>query len=141
VSKIFVCAIVLLVFFAALVRWVGFPVAWSIDVAQLLFGWVVFLGADMALKNNNHIGIDMIIEKFPEKARKTVTFMNYIIICIFLTTIMIYGFYLSYVNFERQFNSIQISYSYATLSVPFGCVLMLITAITKIYQLAKSDSK
>lgn len=131
IGILFIVLIVLLVFIAAVVRWVGFPVAWSIDVAQLLFGWVVFLGADIALKNDSHIGVDMIINKFPFKVRKTVKIVNYLFIQAFLLVIIFYGMNLSIKNYERLFNTLRLSYSYATISVPVGCFLMFLTMCGK----------
>ncbi len=132
IGTVFIIFIVLLVFIAALVRWLGFPIAWSIDAAQLLFGWVVFLGADVALKNDSHIGVDMIVNKLPFKARKTVKIINYISIQLFLLVIIYYGVMLSIENYERLFNTLRLSYSYATISVPVGCSLMFLTMCEKI---------
>ncbi|AKL94631.1 TRAP-type C4-dicarboxylate transport system, small permease component [Clostridium aceticum] len=132
IGVILIILIVLLVFTAAVVRWVGFPIAWSIDVAQLLFGWVVFLGADIALKNDSHIGVDMIINKFPFKVRKTVKIINYIFIQAFLLIIVYYGISLSIQNYQRLFNTLKLSYSYATISVPVGCAFMFLTMCEKL---------
>jgi len=131
VGIILITLIVILVFTAAVVRWIGFPVAWSIDVAQLLFGWVVFLGADVALKNNSHIGVDMFVNKFPFKVRKIIKIVNYVCIQAFLLIIIFYGVDLSIKNYERLFNTLKLSYSFATISVPVGCTLMFLTMLEK----------
>ncbi len=137
IGTVFIVFIVLLVFIAALVRWLGYPIAWSIDVAQLLFGWVVFLGADVALKNDSHIGVDMVINKLPFKAKKAVKIINYICIQLFLMVIIYYGVRLSIQNYERLFNTLRLSYSYATISVPVGCSLMFLTICEKIIRAAQ----
>lgn len=138
VGVVFISFIVLLVFIAALFRWFGFPVAWSIDLAQLLFGWVVFLGADIAMKNDAHIGVDMLLIRLPFRPRKAIMIVNYALIGAFLAVIAAYGAYLSVSNFQRLFNTLQISYSFATASVPVGCVLMLVTVVHKIRGIAAS---
>ncbi len=51
---IFLAALIMLVFIAAVLRWFGIGVAWSMDMAQLLFAWVCFIGADLALRQNKH---------------------------------------------------------------------------------------
>jgi TRAP-type C4-dicarboxylate transport system permease small subunit len=132
VAEALMAFIILLVFLAAAVRWFGYPIVWSVDIAQLLFGWVVFLGADMALRNNNHIGIDMLIVRLPAKIRHAILLCTYLLIAAFLAVIAVFGFYLSVINYERTFNTFELSYSYATVSVPVGCVLMLATVWTKI---------
>ncbi len=42
-AKLLLACIVLLVFAAAVVRSVGHPLIWSVDVAQLMFIWLCFL--------------------------------------------------------------------------------------------------
>lgn len=139
VSELLMAFIILLVFLAAALRWFGYPIVWSVDIAQLLFGWVVFLGADMALRNNNHIGIDMLIVRLPRKLQNAILLASYALTGAFLAVIAAFGFYLSVINYERTFNTFELSYSYATVSVPVGCVLMLITVWTKVTALLKNN--
>lgn len=139
VAETLMAFIILLVFLAAMARWLGYPIVWSVDIAQLLFGWVVFLGADMALRNNNHIGIDMLTTRLPPKIQKGIALISYILIAVFLAMIAVFGFYLSVINYERTFNTFELSYSYATVSVPVGCVLMLITVWTQVTALLNNN--
>jgi TRAP-type C4-dicarboxylate transport system permease small subunit len=36
------------------------PPSWSVDMAQLLFIWVCFIGADLAMQKDRHIGVDLL---------------------------------------------------------------------------------
>jgi len=137
--KIFFISIVALVFVAALSRWFGYPIASSIDIAQILFAWTTFLGADVTLRKNGHIGIDILVQKLSPKMQKRILLFNYTLMSAFLGTMIFYGIYLCYINYERLFNVIQISYTYATASVPVGCTLMLITLICKILDLREAN--
>ena len=137
--KIFFISIVALVFVAALSRWFGYPIASSIDIAQILFAWTTFLGADVTLRKNGHIGIDILVQKLSPKMQKRILLFNYTLMSAFLGTMIFYGIYLCYINYERLFNVIQISYTYATASVPVGCTLMLITLICKILDLRETN--
>ncbi len=53
--------LILLVFLAAVLRFFGIDMSWSTDLAQLTFAWVCFVGADLALARNKHMGVDMLI--------------------------------------------------------------------------------
>ncbi|GAB6087211.1 TRAP transporter small permease [Alkaliphilus crotonatoxidans] len=141
IGTVLITFIVLLVFIAALVRWIGFPIAWSIDAAQLLFGWVVFLGADIALKNDSHIGVDMLVNRLSIKTRRIIKIVNLLCIQAFLTIIIYHGVNLSIDNYERLFNTLRLSYSYATISVPVGCTLMFLTNCEKILKVIKEASQ
>jgi len=122
-----------LVFAAAVARFLYHPMNWAMDAATFLFAWTVFLGADAAMRLDRLFCIEVITGKLPPKAQLYLKCMNYIIIVAFLVGMIGYGLWLSYTTRLRTFQGIPgFSYTWVTLSVPFGCALMLITAILKI---------
>lgn len=130
-TQLLIAAIVLLVFFVAIVRWSGFPVAWSVEISQLLFVWLIFLGADQALRNNRHIGIDVLTSKLSDKVQVLLSGLIDLLIALFLIFMIYYGIQHSLEHSLRSIQNLPISYSYATSSVPTGCTLMLVTILIK----------
>ncbi len=123
----------LLVFAAAVGRFLYYPLNWAMDAATFLFAWAVFLGADAAMRLDRLFCIEVVTGKLPRKAQLYLKMINYIIIIIFLLGMIGYGLWLSYTTRLRTFQGIPgFSYTWVTLSVPFGCALMLITAMLKI---------
>lgn len=123
----------LLVFAAAVARFLYHPMNWAMDAATFLFAWTVFLGADAAMRMDRLFCIEVITSKLPQKAQLYLKCINYMIIIAFLVGMIGYGFWLSYTTRLRTFQGIPgFSYTWVTLSVPIGCALMLITAILKI---------
>ncbi len=123
----------ILVFTAAVGRFLYYPLNWAMDAATFLFAWTVFLGADAAMRLDRLFCIEVITVKLPQKSQLYLKCINYTIIIIFLVGMIGYGSYLSYTTRLRAFQGIPgFSYTWVTLSVPFGCALMLITAILKI---------
>lgn len=129
--------LILLVFLAASLRWFGVSVAWSIDVAQLLFAWVCFVGADLALRSESHVGVDMLTQMLPLKARNIISFLLNLMILAFVVTVFYFGSKLCIQNYQRIFNTIPISYSYVTLSAPVGSFLMGWTTVVRIKKLIR----
>jgi TRAP-type transport system small permease protein len=63
----------LLVFGNVLLRYLfNSGITWSEEMSRFLFVWMVFLGAIAALKDNMHLGVDLIVNALPEKAKKVV---------------------------------------------------------------------
>lgn len=123
----------LLVFAAAVGRFLYHPMNWAMDAATFLFAWTVFLGADAAMRMDRLFCIGVITEKLSPKAQLYLKVINYGIIVIFLLGMIVYGSWLSYTTRLRTFQGIPgFSYTWVTLSVPFGCALMLITSMLKI---------
>lgn len=127
-----ITALILLVFFAATLRWFGIDVSWSIDVAQLLFAWICFIGADLAMRQKRHMGVDMLVKKFPIPVQNGISLFNSILMIAFLMLVLIFGVRLCIENGQRNFNTIPISYSLVTASAPTGAALMIITLMRRV---------
>jgi TRAP-type C4-dicarboxylate transport system permease small subunit len=131
--KVFLVFIVGLVFVAAVTRYLGYPINWSVDMAVCLFAWCTFLGGDVAMRNNKLMNVEFLIRKLPDKYRNSIELINLVIILIFLLALIVYGVKLSYTTRFRQFQGIPgFSYSWVTISIPIAGTLMVITTINKI---------
>ncbi len=119
-----------LVFLAAIARTVGTPMIWSVDVAQLLFIWLCFLGANRAMRLKSHIGVDMLTKKLPRTSRWLLELALGVLTLAFLITLAISGYRLTALNWQRIYGDSGISYAWVTGAVPVGCFLMSITVIS-----------
>jgi TRAP-type C4-dicarboxylate transport system permease small subunit len=124
-----------LVLFSAIARSIGTPVKWAIDAATFLFAWCVFLGADIAMRNDKLFSIEVLTCKLPKICQYYLKLINNAIVIAFLSFLIVYGLKLSYTTRLRTFQGIpDFSYTWVTLAVPVGCLLMLITTVLKIRQ-------
>lgn len=121
------------VFIGAVTRAIGSPVIWAVDLAQLSFVWACVLGADLALKKNAHIEIDIVVRYFPASFRRLLALAWLVAIAVFLAMLVWYGTQLTLMNAERELGDVGISYSWVTGAIPVGCALMLITAVKRLY--------
>jgi TRAP-type C4-dicarboxylate transport system permease small subunit len=132
IVAVFVAAITFLVFFSAVVRLFKHPLNWAEDMALLLFAWVVFLGADSALRRADFVRVDMLVRLFPFKVQKFLYYFFYLIIIAFLGILVRYGIPLCIENSKRLFQTLGITYSWATVSAPVGSLLMIVTIVLKL---------
>lgn len=124
IAAILLGAIVVLVFVAAIMRTVGYPVIWSVDMAQLLFIWLCFFGAARALREKGHLGIDLIVRYLPYRFRLALELVLSLLMLVFLALLAYEGVKLALSNMQRQFADSGISYAWVTLAVPVGCVML-----------------
>ncbi|MDR2486169.1 MAG: TRAP transporter small permease [Treponema sp.] len=129
---VFVAVITFLVFISALARSFNHPLNWAQDMALLLFAWVVFLGADSALRWADFVRVDMVIRFFPAKIRKFLYYFFYLVVIVFLGILVRFGIPLCIDNAKRLFQTLGITYSWATISAPIGSFLMIITILLKL---------
>lgn len=132
VAQITLWGMVLLIFSAGLARLLGRPINWAVDLSTCLFAWSCFLSADVAWRENKLMSVDVFVRLFPEPLRRLLTLLNYLILVGFLLYLIVFGVQLSYTTRVRTFQGIPgFSYTWVTLSVPVGAVLLLMTTIIK----------
>ncbi len=98
------------------------PIAWVEEVATSCFVYTVFVGAAWCLRTRQHVGVDLLVERLPVKAREIVHFLTDIVILVLNS----YVTYLS-VLFIRSSRAktmpilkISVNYLYAALTLGFG---------------------
>ena len=133
IAATFLILMVVLIFLGGVMRMLGTPINWSTDAATCLFAWACFLCADIAWRRNALMSIDLVTERLPERLRKGCLYLSYAIIVAFLAYVVIAGLWLSWISRARTFQGIPgVSYSWVTLSMPVGAMLLLLTAFLKI---------
>lgn len=134
IAIVVLAAIVVLVFMAAIMRFFGYPLIWSVDMAQLLFIWLCFLGANRALRERGHLGVALLVRRLNRRARLMLEVALALLIIAFLGVLAVEGVKLTLLNMERVFGDSGISYAFVTIAVPFGCVLMALTVISNLIE-------
>jgi TRAP-type C4-dicarboxylate transport system permease small subunit len=111
----------------------GQPINWSSDAATALFAWACFLCADIAWRNNGLMSVDVLTSRLPASLQTACRMLNYAIISVFLSYLIVMGTYLSWISRIRSFQGIpEVSYSWVTASLPVGALLLLITTLLKV---------
>jgi TRAP-type C4-dicarboxylate transport system permease small subunit len=134
IAMVFFATTALLVFVGALSRTIGFPIIWAVDIAQAAFVWACVLGADIALKRNVHIEIDILVRTFSRGVRRVLAVIFLLMIAAFLTTLVYLGIELTLLNLERPLGDVGISYGIVTSAIPVGAFLMLMTALRRLWR-------
>ena len=133
VAAAFLVFMVLLIFLGGVLRMLGHPINWSGDFATAFFAWACFLAADIAWRRNSLMSIRVLTERLPPAIQSGLRLLNYAIISTFLIYLIVMGAHLSWISRVRSFQGIpEISYSWVTMSLPVGWLLLLITTILKV---------
>jgi len=140
VAGCFFVIIVCTIFVAGFGRSIGYPIRWAMDFSTFLFAWAVFFSADVAMRKDRHVNVEILVNKLPKKVQNYLALLNYAIIIVFLVFLIVYGIKLCYITRFRAFQGIPgFSYTWVTLSVPVGCTSLLITILLRIWNLVKSE--
>lgn len=133
-AMILLAGIAILVFVSAMMRTFGFPLNWAQDAALVMFAWMSFIGADIALHSTGLIGVDMFVKYFPKSVQKAIDIIFKAVMLAFLAVLVVYGVQYVMTGYKRLITTLNISYAWVTASVPVGALLMIISVAQNLYK-------
>jgi TRAP-type C4-dicarboxylate transport system permease small subunit len=139
IGGIFSVIMTLIVVYAVLARYLfKRPIGWSEEIAVYLMIWVVFLGAAYTLKENAHIGVDILISRLSASPKKGVLIFHYLMGIVLMSILFLKG--VDMVAFTLQMNSHSIAIDFPLvvphLAVPVGAAILVLQLIGKLITLA-----
>ncbi len=114
------------------------PFSWTEELATILFSWVVFVGASLALKKNEHFSMDVLVDLLPRAPKRLVQTIGLGLVTVFCVLIVCYGVRLAVLNWQVKTAVLEISRAWLYLAVPFGGALMLLRTIEMLVRLWRS---
>jgi TRAP-type transport system small permease protein len=105
------------------------PLAWSEDLAMLLYQWVVFVGAALGVKRMRHFGIELVVRQFPERWRHRIELIGPLVMLVVALVMIVQGWTMLGFNRNRTFATMDLSYVWAFLPIPLGGALIIVYLI------------
>ena len=133
--------LIALVFLSAILRMFRVSMAWNIDMAMLLLAWTAFLGADVAYRSGQLVGLDLVTRNLPRKIRKIIEILLFLIILAALIIIIYFGTRLARFEWIRRYQSMPIPYSLVTVSIVLAAASMVVSTIIKIKRCVQNFTK
>ncbi|MDR2471438.1 MAG: TRAP transporter small permease subunit [Treponema sp.] len=145
-AEVAVCGVgfvflVAFVFLSAILRFFRVSMSWNIDLALFLLAWTAFLGADIAWRSGQLVGIDLVTRNLPGKAQKIIMLLVYLIVLTALALIIVFGLKLAWTERVRTYQSIPIPFSLVTVSLVAAALSMCLSTILKIRRVILNFNK
>ena len=102
---------------------IGISLVWTLDVAQLMFSWCIFIGAALALRWNEHYTLDL----FPSEWRvvnSLVKIFSHIAVSIVVAILVVNGWLFTEIGLNRVATGLEISEFWFFLPIPLGGAAM-----------------
>ncbi|MEW8959435.1 TRAP transporter small permease [Neomoorella humiferrea] len=135
ISTCLLSAIVVLVFFSSLMRYLGHPINGADTIAASFFVWLIYIASDQVYRKDRHLGVDFFVQRVPERMGKIIAILVHLFILVFLLVVTYYGMVLTIENNGRILGDLPISYALVATAIPVGTILMSLTAVIKILRL------
>lgn len=100
-------------------------IAISVELARLLFVWLIFLGAVLASARGIHIGFDTLQQAFGARTRRVLQFVIGVLVLITAVIFIIGGWKQTVINMGNTFPVMGISYGWLYgVAIVFGVALL-----------------
>lgn len=107
---------------------------WAEEVSRFLFIWLIFLGAILALRDNEHLGVDTLVRKLSLKGKKILFVINNAIILITLFLVLDGSWKLTMLNVDQSSPAIGLPYAYVYVSGAVMSIGMIAIVTGKLYR-------
>ena len=115
----------------------GNSIIWSEEFARYALIWSAFLGAAVAYRRGEHIGVTILVEKLPAWAARIIIAIMHLVTLGFASLVVWEGWYLTQRVFARGevANALRIEIAWIYLAVPVGSAFLALAALTALLRL------
>lgn len=125
-------AMTCIVFTSVVFRYVlDSPLAWTEELASLLFAWLTFVGAYVGIRYRTHISIDTLVIFLPPAVRRGLARLVDVAVLVMLALFVSQGFRLTLTTWSLEFPAMEISRGYLYASLPVGASLMILGVVLR----------
>lgn len=104
--------------------------SWSEELVRFMFVWLSFVGGAVGVKEGIHIGIDVFYTMLPERPRKVLGVLVYLVIALFGAVLAVYGWDVVAMTAGQPSPAVGIPMGYVYLAVPaMGILLILYSGV------------
>lgn len=132
-----------LTFQEVILRYV-FNTGWSgsYEITIMALIWCTFIGASLGIKENIHIGVDVLVLKFPPKTQKVLVVISIVLCILFGVIVAVKGYEFAKFISRRHLLSrdLRIPMQIGYLAVPVGGVLICLRFIERLALVLKGKS-
>jgi TRAP-type C4-dicarboxylate transport system permease small subunit len=114
---------------------------WSEELGRYLMVWCGFLGCGLAMKDDGHVGVTMVLDLLPPGARRIVLLLGRTIITVFLAVVFVKSLSLLNTLKIQKSSAMEIPMAIPYASVTVGMALMFIENIRKMAHLVREPAR
>lgn len=103
--------------------------SWAEEITVFFMAWMTFLGSAIAIKQAEHISVDILVQKMPERLRIIMQLISKAFILLFVSIFMYYGYLYAINSANYNSNVLNIPLVYPRVSIAIASFIMIIHLI------------
>ncbi|WP_309083065.1 TRAP transporter small permease [Chelativorans sp.] len=133
IAGIGLVAMSVIVFWQVFVRYVlGWSNAWTELSAILIMSWFIFLGSAVGVRENYHLGFDVLLYVLPDGSKRVLRTISDLVVLAFAGGMIYYGWQLILLQWNERMPGLGISGSFRYMPLAVGGVLIALFSIERI---------
>ncbi|PKM66843.1 MAG: hypothetical protein CVU95_09580 [Firmicutes bacterium HGW-Firmicutes-2] len=117
------------------------PIPWAGELSRYSFIAIIYLGAILAFRDKGHIGLDIIVDYFPEKLKKIIEGVSKLLVGIFLVVFIYVSLKTALNNINTKSSAMLISMAVPYLALPIGGLGMLCELIIDVLKIEEKSKE
>ncbi len=114
----------------------GNALPWTLEVGEALLGFIIWFGISVAARNNNHVGFDLLVRRFPPGAKRIIGLIGINLFIFYLAWLAMATVELlvHYQRFESRTTILQVNMFWVRLPILIGCLATIVRLVIKDYR-------
>lgn len=109
------------------------PLVWTVELSRILFVWLTFIGAAVAVRDGVHVRVTLLVDLLPPAARRLLAHVNVILSLGFLALMMGLGNYWVYLSTGSKTPALNLPENWAVYgALPAGFALASYYALRRL---------
>ena len=106
--------------------------SWTELTAIMIMSWFIFLGAAVGVRENYHLGFDVLLYFLPKGSKKVLRTISDVVVLGFAIGMIVYGISLMQLQWNERMPSLGISGAFRYLPLVAGGVLIVLFSVERI---------
>ncbi|GLO64517.1 MULTISPECIES: TRAP transporter small permease [Oceanobacillus] len=132
IAMLLFAALLLVVIIQILSRYFPYDFIWTEELSRYLFVYSIVIAAPLALRKQEFIKVDMLIEFLPKHVRRIYESVIAVLILLFSVVLFIYGFNLVTLGIDFYAPTLGFSMAYTYAAIPLLAVLLIVYSVVYI---------
>jgi len=110
------------------------PIKWGEELARLMMMWMGLLGIAIALKDGDHMGLEMFVKRLSGRPLALCNLAANCLVGVFLVILLIWGLKVAIAGRVSILPALQISWTWSLIAVPITAVIQIIHVSAQIFK-------
>jgi TRAP-type C4-dicarboxylate transport system permease small subunit len=105
------------------------PIKWGEELARLIMVWAGLLGVSIALKDGEHVGVEVLTGRLSGKCLAWCNLITHLLVGLFLVVLVVWGVQISKAAWGTFLPALQIKWTWSHAAVPVTAAIQLVHLI------------